>query len=275
MSPALEAYIEYITIVKGLSKSSIDAYESDLKDFEGFLKKDTSSAKLDDILKYLEKYSNRNTINRKLSSINAFFTFCAKEDFVDTVPVLKQFHSQKKLPVLIDYEDILNGLKSITKKSWIDYRDFAFIIFLYASGTRVSEAIEVKKDDIADEWLKIRSAKGDKQRMVPLAFSSLKAIDEYLKKRDKNSPYLWINYKGTKMSRITAFKITKKYLGVSPHVLRHSYATSLVLGGADLRVVQELLGHSSILTTQIYTHIQQRNLEQTVKRYHPLSRELI
>jgi len=275
MSPALEAFFEYIVIVKGLSKRSVSAYKSDLVDFEDFLKKDLINAKLEDVLSYLQKYDNRNTINRKLSSINAFFNFCVKEEFIQNTPSLKHFHTSKKLPLVLEYEDIFAGLRLIDKKSWMDYRDYAFILFLYATGARVSEAIDVKKSDINGEWLKIRNAKGDKQRVVPIAPMALNAIEEYLNKREKKSDFIWINYKGERLSRVSAFKITKKYLGVSPHVLRHSFATSLVLGGADLRVVQELLGHSSIITTQIYTHIQQKNLEQTVKRYHPLSREAI
>ena len=275
MSTALEAFIEYITVVKSLSKKSIEAYSSDLNDFEKFLGFDIINAELDDILSYLAKYTNQNSINRKLSSINAFFKFCEKEDFIKNRPVLKHFKRQRNLPILLEYEDIINGLKLIKKENWIDYRDYAYILFLYATGARVSESIEVKKDDINGEWLKIRSAKGDKQRVVPMAKFALQALNEYLDKREKKSAYIWLNYKGGKMSRITAFKITKKYLNVSPHVLRHSFATSLVLGGADLRVVQELLGHSSILTTQIYTHIQQKNLRQTVFDCHPLSKESI
>jgi len=275
MSTALEAFIEYITVVKGLSRRSIEAYGSDLNDFEKFLGKDIIKAKLDDILKYLEKYTNQNSINRKLSSINAFFKFCEKEEFIKSRPILKQFKHQRNLPLLLEYEDITRGLKLIKKESWIDYRDYAYILFLYATGVRVSESIEIKKDDINGEWLKIRSAKGDKQRVVPIAKFALKALNDYLDKREKKSEYIWVNYRGSKMSRITAFKITKKYLNVSPHVLRHSFATSLVLGGADLRVVQELLGHSTILTTQIYTHIQQKNLEQTVMDFHPLSKGLL
>ncbi len=273
MSSALEAYLEYILIVKGLSKKTIEAYRADLVDFENFLGFDIIKAKLEDILKYLENYTNQNTINRKLSSINAFFNYCVKEEFVDDKPALKQFHSSKKLPKLLEYEDILKGLKLIKKESWIDYRDYAFILFLFATGVRVSEAIETKKSDIDGEWLRIRNAKGDKERVVPVALVAIEALNDYLNKREKKSDYLWINYKGGKLSRISAFNITKKYLGVSPHVLRHSFATSLIVGGADLRVVQELLGHSTILTTQIYTHIKEKNLVKTVKEFHPLAKE--
>jgi len=144
------------------------------------------------------------------------------------------------------------------------------ILFLYATGLRVSEAMNVKLSDIEDGWVKVTMAKGEKQRVVPIADIAMQAIKEYLSKRPCNSEYLFVNKNCKKLSRISAFNITKKYLNVSPHVLRHSFATSLVLGGADLRIVQELLGHASLNTTQIYTHIQKENLKETVLKYHPL-----
>jgi len=161
----------------------------------------------------------------------------------------------------------------VDERSWLGKRDIAFVLFLYASGARVSEAINATKSDIQDGWLKIRNAKGDKERMVPLAPTALEAVNGYLHERPFVEDALWLNYQGKKMSRITAFKITQKYLGVSPHVLRHSFATALILGGADLRVVQELLGHVSIDTTQIYTHLHREDLAQTLRHNHPLSKE--
>jgi integrase/recombinase XerD len=118
----------------------------------------------------------------------------------------------------------------------------------------------------------VRFAKGEKERVVPIAKIALDAINSYLESRGDIEPYLFVNYKKKLISRVSIFKITKKYLGVSPHVLRHSYASSLIVGGADLRVVQELLGHSSLLTTQIYTHIQKAHLKDTINSYHPLSK---
>ncbi len=129
------------------------------------------------------------------------------------------------------------------------------------------------REDIEGEWLRIRHAKGEKERIVPIAPIAKRAIDSYIGELKKQKEFVWCNYKGDKLSRISAYKITRKYLGVSPHVLRHSYATSLIAGGADLRVVQELLGHSSLLTTQIYTHIQKHDLKETVEVCHPMAKE--
>jgi integrase/recombinase XerD len=132
----------------------------------------------------------------------------------------------------------------------------------------------VQRRDIVDGWLKIRFAKGEKERVVPLAPVALEALEAYLEAAGMLSSDLWLNYRGGVLSRISAYKSVKKYLGVSPHVLRHSFASALIIGGADLRVVQELLGHSSLITTQIYTHIQKENLAQTMNRYHPLGEKL-
>ena len=271
MSKELEAFLEYITVIKSLSKKTIEFYKSDLYKIETSLKKPLISLSTDDIINYLLKYENKRTYNRKLSSINSFFEFCFKEDFLDNKIRLKSAKIPKNLPKFLSYDEIKKGLSYIDKKDWIGKRDYAFILFLYASGARVSEALELRREDITYDWLKIRFAKGEKERIVPLASIAIKAIDEYIHARDFECEYVWCNYKRKKLSRVSAFKITKKYLGVSPHVLRHSYATSLISGGADLRVVQELLGHSSLLTTQIYTHIQKYELKETIEVFHPLS----
>jgi integrase/recombinase XerD len=163
----------------------------------------------------------------------------------------------------------------IESTSWIGVRDRALILFLYASGVRISELLDMKRDDLEDNWLHVRHGKGEKERLIPIADIALEALDKYIKASPFEHEYLWLNYKGKNLSRISAFKITKKYLNVSPHVLRHSYATSLIIGGADLRVVQELLGHASLNTTQIYTHIQKQNLKDTINRCHPMANEKV
>jgi len=273
MSNELEAFIEYITVIKALSKKSIAAYKADLLFFEEQLSKPLISLDTAKLLELLTQYENKRTLNRKLSAVNAFFDFCYKSHFSDEQRKLKSSKIPKLLPKFLSYEAIQKGLESIDRSSWIGKRDYALILFLYASGARISEALSLKREDIEGEWLYIRHAKGDKERVVPLAEVAITALEEYLREISFESGYLWYNYKGTQLSRISAYKITQKYLGVSPHVLRHSYATSLIRGGADLRVVQELLGHASLLTTQVYTHIQRQDLKDTVEVYHPIKKE--
>ena len=275
MSNELEAFLEYITITKALSKKSVEAYRNDLLSLEEASNKPLIKHDTNSLLALLSKYDNKRTLNRKLSSINAFFDFCYKEQFRDERTKLKFSKTPKLLPRFLSYEEIQKGLGMIDRSTWIGLRDYALILFLYASGARISEALELTLSDIEGEWLHIRHAKGEKERIVPLAKVAINAINDYLKEIDSSSEYVWLNYKSAKLSRITAFKITQKYLGVSPHVLRHSYATSLISGGADLRVVQELLGHASLLTTQIYTHIQKQDLKDTVDVYHPMTKEQI
>ncbi len=271
MSNELEAFVEYITVTKALSKRSIEAYINDLTHIEDALKKPLIKLDSNEVLNFLTHYANKRTLNRKLSSVNAFFDFCYKSQFADEKNHFKLSKIPKMLPKFLSFKDITNALSLIDRTSWIGKRDYALILFLYASGTRISEALALRREDIEGEWLHVRHGKGDKERMVPIAEPSLKAIDQYLEAIPFEKDDIWLNYQGKRLSRISAYKITQKYVGVSPHVLRHSYATSLIIGGADLRVVQELLGHASLLTTQIYTHVQKQNLQDTVRQYHPLA----
>ncbi len=273
-SSELEAFLEHIAVIKALSKNTLLAYENDLREFEEFLQKPCIEAETKSVLAFLARFDNGYTLNRKLSTINSFFEFCFSQNWVEDKPLIKHSKLPRALPKFLEYDFIVNRLDAIRQDSWLALRDRAFILFLYASGCRVSEALNAKYSDIEDGWLKIRSAKGDKERMVPMAAKSLIALNEYLSQRKVKSEFLWLNYKGGRLSRISAFKITLEYLGVSPHVLRHSFATSLVVGGADVIVVQELLGHSSISTTQIYTHIKKQNLQDTMLTYHPLRSEI-
>jgi integrase/recombinase XerD len=270
LSNELEAFIEYISITKALSQKSVLAYQSDLSMVEEELQKPLLSLESQTILEHLGKYKNKRTLNRKLSSLNAFFDFCYKSHFSKEYSKVKLSKIPKLLPKFLSYDEIKNGLNSIDRTTWIGLRDYALILFLYATGARISECLELSRDDIEGEWLHIRHAKGEKERIVPIAAVAKEAIDIYLRELPFEKNFVWANYQGKKLSRISAFKITTKYLGVSPHVIRHSYATSLIIGGADLRVVQELLGHASLLTTQIYTHIQKQNLQKTLQSCHPL-----
>ena len=271
MSNELEAFLEYISITKALSKRSVEAYSSDLVTLENSLSKPLILLESKMVLTHLSKYKNKRTLNRKLSSINAFFDFCYKSHFVSEYSKLKLAKIPKLLPKFLPYNSIKDSLNNIDRSTWIGKRDYALILFLYATGTRISECLTLSRNDIDGPWLHVRHAKGEKERMIPIAKAAKNAIDEYLGELKYEKDFVWCNYMGNTLSRISAYKITKKYLGVSPHVLRHSYATSLIIGGADLRVVQELLGHSSLLTTQVYTHVQKQNLKDTVEICHPLA----
>jgi len=273
MSNELEAFIEYISVIKALSKKSIDAYSCDLKQIELTLNKPLILLDSKTLFNLLSEHKNKRTLNRKLSSVNAFFDFCYKNQFVDEKRRVKFSKIPKLLPKFLSYQEIQNALSQVDRSSILGLRDYAMIIFLYATGARISECLALRREDIEGEWLHIRHAKGEKERIVPIAHVAKVAVDAYLGELQKTKEYIWCNYMGDKLSRISAYKITQKYLGVSPHVLRHSYATALIAGGADLRVVQELLGHSSLLTTQIYTHIQKQDLKETLEVCHPMAKE--
>jgi integrase/recombinase XerD len=262
---------EYLSITKMLGSNTTSSYIGDLSSLQEFIgDKSLTLLSSEDIIDFLSQFSNKRTLNRKLSSINTFFRFCHEYNFEHSKVSIPMSKIPKNLPKYLSSQEIINNIKMIDKSTYFGLRDYALILFLYASGCRVSEALNIQKGDIIDGWLKIRFAKGEKERIVPLAPIAIKALDEYLEHQDMRNSYLWLNYKGEKLSRISAFKIVKKYLGVSPHVLRHSFASALIIGGADLRVVQELLGHSSLVTTQIYTHIQKQNLSDTMQSFHPL-----
>jgi len=270
ISNLLVAFEEYLSVTKALDTQTVSSYISDLTQLEELTQKTLTKLDTTDVLKFLATFDNKRTLNRKLSSINAFFHFCHIQDFTHEKIKIPMAKVPKNLPKYVSNEEILDSINLIDRSTVMGLRDYALILFLYASGCRISEALLVQRADIVDGWLKIRFAKGEKERVVPLAPVATQAMELYLSEQTLSSPYIWLNYRGEPLSRISAYKIVKKYLGVSPHVLRHSFASSLIIGGADLRVVQELLGHSSLETTQIYTHIQKQNLADTMHRYHPL-----
>lgn len=274
MSPLVVAFKEYLTIIKSLASNSIEAYVSDLVEFENFLEinnKFLLKSTSEDLLDYLKILKNPRTQNRHLSSINSFYNYCTEH--YDNVSKPKGIFAKlpQKLPKYLSNDTIMNNLSLIDRTKELGLRDYAIILFLYATGVRVSELLQIKKNDINENWVKIIYAKGSKQRIIPIAKIAIEAINDYLSTRKIKSDYIFLNYKGDHLSRVSIFKITKKYYNVSPHVFRHSYATSLILGSADLMVVSELLGHSNIETTQIYTHIEQQHLKETIKEFHPLN----
>ncbi|MGM0622522.1 MAG: tyrosine-type recombinase/integrase [Campylobacterota bacterium] len=270
MSDLIAAFEEHLSITQAKSSLTVSSYVQDIKQYEEFVDEDVSKISTEKVISFLGSFNNKRTLNRKLASINAFLYFCSEIGFTVQKIHIPMAKLQKTLPKYMEYEQILQKLSSVDLSKPFAKRDYAFVLFLYATGARVSEAINVQKDDIEEGWVKIRFAKNQKERVVPVAKPALDALNEYLKNREQRGSYLWLNYNSKPISRITAYKIVKKLLNVSPHFLRHSFASSLILGGADLRIVQELLGHSDINTTSIYTHIKQHNLKQTIDDFHPL-----
>jgi len=258
-------------VIDGSPLNTYEAYKNDLEQFDLFMNSDFSHLKVEDLYRYLGQFENKRTLNRKLSTINAFLSYCYENYYIDEKLRLKSAKLPQSLPKYLAPEAIEMGLASIDRSTWIGARDYALCLLLFAVGARVSEVCDLRWSDFDEGWVVIRSGKGDKMRMVPIASRALDAIKTYLEMRPFYHEVLFCSYQQKPLSRISMFKITKRVFGVSPHTLRHSFATSLILGGADLRIVQELLGHASINTTQIYTHIQKNTLYESVQRYHPLS----
>jgi integrase/recombinase XerD len=273
MSAGLEAFLEYITIIKRLSPKTVDAYRHDLDELEALSTKPLLELESSSVIQVLGMIPNKRTLNRKLSALNSFLDFCHRSHFQAHSTKFTLSKVPKTLPHYLPFETIFASLGEIDRSDWLGLRDYALILFLYATGLRISECLSMHEEDIEGEWLRVRHTKGEKERYIPIASSALDALRTYQKVcPSRYVRALWLNYRYEPLSRISAFKITQKYLNTSPHTLRHSYATGLILGGADLRVVQELLGHSSLLTTQIYTHVQKHNLQQTVLECHPMAK---
>ena len=288
-SKKIDEFCDYLLIDKHYSKNTIDSYKRDLLKFYNYFKVDSvQNIDKDDVKKYLkylnEENMNERSIARNISSLKSFYKFLIIEKYVKDNPLdsISSPKLGKKLPNTLTEEDI-NKLLDIKLNDNYSYRNKAMLELMYATGLRVSELVNLKVYDInLDEAIVKTMGKGSKERIIPIGDYAITAlriyIDEYrssLFKRDVND-YLFLNNHGRKMTRQGFFKIIKKLAleqGIkkdfSPHTLRHSFATHLLSHGADLRIIQELLGHSDVSTTQIYTHMSNEQLEETFKKYHP------
>lgn len=287
MNELIESFKIYLQVEKGYSKNTVSAYISDLVSF------DQSNAKIPlekvnekDIKKYLLKIKDDgycpSTLARKLSSIKTFYKFLTNEGYVNDLPVVNLPVGRKplRLPETIDTESVKELIESAKGIKPVDYRDRAILEVLYGAGLRISELIGLNYDDIDREDGFVRVfGKGSKERLVPLGKKALKAVNDYIAKswlimaKDSRNA-LFLNVRGRRLTRQAIWLIVKKYanecsLQIHPHTLRHSFATHLLENGADLRSVQQLLGHSSISTTQIYTHLNQRHLRSVYFKCHP------
>lgn len=297
---ARSSYLDQLRIERGLSINSISSYARDLEKFEYFLDqthKDYSQLSPQDLtdfevsLKGLGLASS--SINRTLSAVKGFYKYASLEfDISNPTLEIASAKIARKLPKALSVEEVTRLIESAKREGDpISLRDFAILELLYSSGGRVSEIVGVNTSDISISKtidgdvtvLKLRG-KGSKERLVPLGKYAVAAIEDYFTrtrpalaaKNSKSEPALFLNSRGKRLSRQSAWQIvldaavaTDLVGRVSPHVFRHSYATHLLDGGADIRVVQELLGHSSVTTTQIYTLITIDKVRETYSTAHP------
>lgn len=290
---AIQDFLNYCIFEKGLTDRSKISYENDLKVYKVFLNKrgisDVSKIRSDDIKEFLKIRSNEesSTIAHNLTVIKNFHTYLLKEDIVknDVSEFIDRPKLRKSLPKTLSIEDIdkLLDIKIVTP---FDYRNKAMLELMYGCGLRVSELINLTLNDIDISNCLIRIfGKGSKEREIPIGEYSIHYLNEYLKVRDellKGKPCnkLFLNNHGSSITRQGFFKMLKKILkekglntDVSPHTLRHSFATHLINRGADLRSIQEMLGHSDISTTKIYTKVSDEKVLEEYNLHHYRSKK--
>lgn len=286
-----EKFLSYLEIEKNYSQHTLINYNHDLKDLEYFLsslqKKNMAVTSIDYFIlrKFLGTLSlkklKKRTIARKISTLKSFFKFLMREGIVENNPATSLLYPKvgKDLPHFLTEEEINKVFISLDNNvnDIFSLRDKALIEFLYSTGARVSEMVNLKKNDIdfIASVAKVKG-KGRKERLLPLGDPAVHAIKNYIDYRDDRCPYLFINRRKTRLTDRGVRLIINKYISklsvslkVSPHTFRHSFATHLLNRGADLRSVQELLGHSSIATTQIYTHLTIDSLKKIYEQAHP------
>ena len=284
----IDNFLEYLVIDKKYSENTVKSYHNDLKKFSLFINKDISRISEDDIRKYIKFLGTSNedskTISHNISTLRTFYKFLLIEKVVsfDPMEYIELPKIKKALPKTLSISEV-DLLLDIKLDDAFSYRNKAMLELMYSSGLRVSELVNVRIHDVDCSSCVIRvMGKGSKERIVPLGDYAIKYIDIYLREyRDslvKNglNDFLFLNNHGNKMTRHGFFKILKGIAReknikseFSPHTLRHSFATHLLDGGADLRSIQEMLGHSDISTTQIYTHVSNEKLKENYNSFHP------
>uniref|UniRef100_A0A7C4UHE2 Tyrosine recombinase XerC n=1 Tax=candidate division WOR-3 bacterium TaxID=2052148 RepID=A0A7C4UHE2_UNCW3 len=282
-----EEFEDYLKAQRMLSKNTIDAYLRDFIQFFQYIKKEPEFINSQDIISFLnilrKNGLNSNSIARKLSSLRIFFRFLSGEGIIkeDPTEFIETPKIVRKIPLVLDVYEIEKIIEA-TDDSIIGIRDRACIELLYGAGLRIQELLSLRVEDLflKDGFIRVLG-KGDKERIVPIGRKGINAVIEYLEKSrvhlaKTKIPILFLSKDGKKMSRMGFWKRLNLYLRkagiqkkITPHTFRHSFATHLLEGGADLRVVQMLLGHSDISTTQIYTHIDREYLKETIKSFHP------
>ena len=283
----LRSFLNYLLVDKGLSNNTVKAYEADISSFFQWLDNEDLKYKNlqeDHINQYIsflfQRKMRSSSVNRKISSIKSFYIFLVKRNFVKNSPLndLVTPKQEKYLPESMSEAEVDKLLNSPDVTNKIENRDKAMIEMLYATGMRISELVNLKITDVDMKRCVVKVfGKGSKERLVPFGETALDSLKSYLNNREQSSSKeIFLSNRGKKMTRVAFWQRVKVYLirenlknSISPHTLRHAFATHLLNRGADLRSVQLLLGHSDLSTTQIYTHIAKQRLSDVLKKHHP------
>ena len=283
-------YLHYLKVERGLSENTINSYGIDLKLFLEYLRENEipsfKQVNKEVIVNYMQSEKNNNKANssilRSVSSLRKFFQYLAQEKIIEKDPMLLIDTPKKKqhLPQVLTKEEVEKLLRSPNTGQVLGLRDRAMLELMYATGLRISEIINLKLEDLHLTMGTLQTlGKGHKERIVPVGDEAIKWVNRYLEEarpkllKQKRSNYLFLNFHGNNLTRQGVWKNLKAEVrkagiqkNITPHTLRHSFATHILENGADLRIVQELLGHSNISTTQIYTHIQDKRLTSVYDR---------
>ena len=284
----LRSFLDHLYIEKGLSQNTVKAYETDISAFINWIKENTKlklkDIKEENINKYISYLFELNlkssSVNRKISSIKSLYMFLVKKNILKNSPINEVIapKQEKYLPFSMSEDEVDKLLNSPKPSNKIEKRDKAMIEMLYATGMRISELVNLKITDIDTQRCVVKVlGKGSKERLIPFGEAALESLNAYLSDREEStSKEIFLSNRRTKISRIAFWHRIKLYLSrenlknsISPHALRHAFATHLLNRGADLRSVQLLLGHSDLSTTQIYTHIAKQRLSDVLKKHHP------
>lgn len=293
MESFVSEFINYLAVERGLAQNTLESYGRDLRQFQAYLQESKIDFMKDlnrsTILTYLNSLQTNgkatSTISRNLAAIKSFYQYLVRERYLEKDPAahLESPKLEKKLPKVLSVHEVEELLKQPNALLPAGLRDKAMLELLYATGIRVSELISLNISDVNLDMGYIKCyGKGSKERIVPLGSIAAKCVQDYLSKgrpklvRTYEEAALFINHHGNRLTRQGFWKIIKKYAqeaniikDITPHTLRHSFATHLLENGADLRSVQEMLGHADISTTQIYTHVTRNHLKEVYDKTHP------
>jgi len=291
----VDAFLDHLAVERGLAENTRLAYRADLAQFIDFLRRrgirQLNTAQREHITEYLLRRRKgglcARSLSRHLAAIRTFCRFLFREKLLaaDITQTIDSPKLWRTLPHTLDYEEVERLLAAPNIRTKLGLRDKAMLEFMYATGLRVSEVAHAKLNDVNFEAGFVRSVgKGNKERIVPVGKQAVEWLQRYLRDgrasfaKSESTAEVFVSTHGKALSRKTIWLLIKKYAraahitaNLTPHTLRHSFATHLLDNGGDLRVIQEMLGHADISTTQVYTHVDQRRLKETHYRYHPRS----